>query len=336
MGELLGITTQGVHRIITEYKIPTSKLGARRNVLPSESVRKILKLKNLTIPKRKFGLHIIKGGTGKSTLTNALSTRAASFGLKTLIIDLDQQANLSTSFDIRAEYGKIPNLYDAYSGQIKGRKIGISDAIIKLHPFLDIIPANMGLAVFDNALMLNSENLSSLFEEILKPIDSDYDIIFIDCPPALSKVTSAAHCYCDHILMPINGDFFSYEGLELTIEHLTIMGKKYGANPEVNVVFNKYDGREKLGRQILQRVSENYTNFVCESLISVTKKIQNSIAAKECVWDKKLKNPALMDLHDLTIEILNLKVWKSEWKSNKYASSLPEIKNGGDDYAKIG
>lgn len=320
VAQILGITVQSVHKLLKDHGIKTVPYGKRLQVIYPESFRQILKLKNLKLVKgTKIGVHIVKGGTGKTTLTHALATRAAALGHKVLAIDLDQQANLSHSFNVWANSKSDPTLFNVYEGHLQGKKIGIKDAIVELSSDFHLIPANLSLANLESALLSSTENLATLISSILKPIEKSYDLIFIDCPPALSKLTAAVQLYVNSLIIPVNPDSFSLEGLDLTLLHLKKMRKNYRSKTEINIVVNKFDGRHKLGLEVLRTLHEDYSQYLCDNFISVTKQIENSIAEGHCVWESRNKNQALDDIHALLIQILSLDVWKHDWKKNKLA-----------------
>jgi len=99
VADLLKVTVQGLYKQLKEQGITTVRENGRHKIYPHE-MRKLLEVKNLTIPREIVALHIVKGGVGKTTLVHGLGARSSAFGLKTLLIDLDQQANLTTSFGV--------------------------------------------------------------------------------------------------------------------------------------------------------------------------------------------------------------------------------------------
>ena len=126
-------------------------------------------------------------------------------------------------------------------------------------------------------------------------------------------MTSAAHCYADKILLPVNTDRFSLDGLELTLEHLALLQKKFRAKAELHVVINKFDARQKLGFEVINELASEYREMLCEAYITVSKQIDNSIAANECLWSPQQgKNAALEDFNNLLIEVFQMKSWKEQ------------------------
>ena len=317
IADLIGITPQAVSKILRENRIETLAHGHRLQLIEPASFRKILSIKNLKVFKGVIGVHIVKGGVGKTTLVHGLASRAVALGHKILMVDLDQQGNLSHSFGIWPELGKDPTLLNVYDGHLNGVKVGIENTIVEITDDLHIVPANLSLANLDSALLIGTDNLARLFSDLFAPVMSKYDVIFIDCPPALSKVTAAVHCFVDHIVMPVNADAFSLEGLQLTIEHLSNIKNKFGAKPTFNIVMNKFVSQHKMSFEVLKALTDSYGENLCETFISSTKKIENSLAAGECIWKSKNNNNALDDMHNFLVELMHLDTWKDQWKNQK-------------------
>lgn len=313
LAPLLKLTIQGLYKQLREADVETKlERNGRHRIYPRE-MRKFVDAKGYEIPKGVIALHIVKGGVGKTTLAHGLASRASAYGFKTLMVDLDQQANLSTSFGVFSRPKEDPTLLDVTTGSLNGEPVRVEDVVVPLTDFLHIIPANLTIANLDLLLITGNENIGTFFEQILEPIRDDYDLVFIDCPPSLSRVTFAAHCYADTILMPVNMDRFSIDGLELTLDHLSSLQKKYGLDPKLSIVINKFDARQKiLGNAVIEALTNNYRDYLMESYISISKQIDNSIAANQCIWEAKAsKNPALEDINNLLIEMFDLESWGS-------------------------
>lgn len=312
VADLLGISPQAVSKILRENNIPTDEKGSRLLVVPPRSFEKLKSLRKLPPINRRIAVHIVKGGVGKTTLTHGLSARASSFGLKTLIVDLDQQGNLSHSFGIWPKVGEDPTLLNVYQGDFKGQAISVRDTITAITDFLHIVPANLTLANLDSALLMGNDNLGSIFSDMLAEVENDYDLILLDCPPALSKVTAAVHCYVDTIVMPVNADIFSIEGLQLTLDHLKNLKKSFKVDPKISIVLNKCHAQHKMTFEVLNALHENYSEWLSDCFISSAKKIENSIANGQCIWADRTKNNALSDMHNYLCELLGLAVWKQK------------------------
>lgn len=326
VGELLGITSQAIGKIVRQYDIAIEHKNARTQILRPASVRRILELKGIKYEKISIGMHLVKGGVGKTTLVHAFGSRAAALGFRTLLIDLDQQANLSTSFGLHPVLGKDASILEIVNGVIGTRKITAKDAIKNVGPFLDIIPATMSLSGLDATIMVQQHNVETLLRKILKDVSRNYDLIMFDCPPALSLTTSAVHCFSlkgfeQQIVMPLAPEEFSKDGLVTTLLNFEHLEKKHGIKPTVSIVMNMMDLRTKLAIDLLKEMHREFPDLLHPNYIAVDQNVKNAFRAKVGIWAKP--NKATEDMHSVICELLNADSWKEQWKNNTYMKSSP-------------
>ena len=134
-----------------------------------------------------------KGGVGKTTTCVNLGSALAALGYKVLLVDFDSQGNLtgSVSGDSRK-----PTCYDAVVG-----KVSVQEAI-QVTPFqnLFVIPGSLDLAGL-NIELVDEENREFFLSKALDPISSDFDFIFVDCPPSLGLITMNAMCWAEKVYL---------------------------------------------------------------------------------------------------------------------------------------
>ncbi|MBF0361485.1 MAG: ParA family protein [Oligoflexia bacterium] len=288
ISEIFKVTPQAIHKLIKECGIIFKKIGGSVRIT-SDNFQDILKAKNIKKQKMIICSSCVKGGVGKTTLTHGLASIIPSYGHKTLVIDLDKQSNLTSH--------------------------------------LSIIPSNLSVAAFESDFAGQTENVERFFKNLLAPIENDFDVIWFDCPPALVKVTSAAQACSDLVLIPINTDKFSMDGLELTIDSILTLNKKFDVNPDIKIVINKFDARQKLAFQIIGvLLNGDYKNYFSNTFISISKQIVNCIANKSCLWDQKYKGLTQDNSTELTQEILGANKWSLlKTLSSSLTSSLPSF-----------
>lgn len=307
---LYGVTQQGLYKFLRDNGLKTVFSEQKQHKLYPELMRQIAEVRGFKFPDQKiFSVQSTKGGIGKTLLSHALASRASMFGLRVLIVDLDHQANLTSSFNVVCRPKLEPTLTEVFNGTFKGQPFAIPDAIIKLTDFLHLIPANMLLSKLDGQIMSSNENLGKLFKKIFSPIIKNYDLILFDCPPALTRTVSAAHAFATDALIPVNADKFSMDGMELTIDHCQELAQNFGSNARIHIVINFFDAREKLGLAVLKHLSEKFPENLCDTYIGVSKELDNAFAANRSIWGRKT-NPALEDLNKLAIELFDLESWK--------------------------
>lgn len=316
---ILGISVQAFHKYVKENGINTkSEDGKSHKVLPSIA-RQIAEKRGFKYPKKIINIHNIKGGVGKTTTVHALAIRAAALGMRVLVIDLDMQANLTRSFNVNTARRVHATMYDVVKSFVDNSNNITSPSIIHLNDYLHFIPSSLQLSHLDLFLIMNATKISiqNLFRSIFSPIENDYDLILIDSPPALSQITSAAHMYSDKVLMPIEMDLFSIDGIDYNIEHIEILNKNYGKNLEISIFVNKYDGRPKADMEILELLkNSDYGKYLCESAISFTSGLRASLAEGKTVWESTRKHPALLGFESLLFEITGLNLQNPETKSH--------------------
>ena len=101
LAEVLGgITIHGVYKALKAHNIQSSSTSTRRKKIPPLGVRKFLTERGFKYPNINVSFQIVKGGVGKTSLSYALALRASHYGARVLVIDLDQQGNLSRSFNV--------------------------------------------------------------------------------------------------------------------------------------------------------------------------------------------------------------------------------------------
>ncbi len=154
-----------------------------------------------------------KGGVGKTTVTRELAACCALHGFQTLAVDCDPQGNLTSSW-------LEPDVYEATLSHvliepesptgIKTEPLPLDDAIVE-SPIenLDLVPADIRLARFE----MQPDYLTHRLRNQLKEHGSAYDLVFIDCPPQLGKLLTAALYSADYVLVPCAADAMGLQGL---------------------------------------------------------------------------------------------------------------------------
>src|SRR5262245_39908980 len=157
-----GITVQGVYKALKTHNIPTQMTSNRRKIIPSQGIRKLFEERGFQYPKHIISFQIVKGGVGKTSLSFCLAVRASHYGARVLAIDLDQQGNLTRSFNVEARDKPVwLNLFRD--------KVQIENAIVKLSNSLHVIPSNLNNSRLDTELTQASANLKDLIKDTIAP-----------------------------------------------------------------------------------------------------------------------------------------------------------------------
>lgn len=320
----LGISVQAFHKYVKENNINTKSTDGKTHKITPELARQIATKRGVIYPNKIINVHNIKGGVGKTTTVHALAVRAAALGARVLVIDLDMQANLTRSFSVNTARKAHNTMFDVVKNYVDQNSNKVREAIIPLHENLHIIPSSLQIAHLDLFLIMNATKVAvqNLFKNIFAEIAGNYDFIFLDSPPALSQITSAAHMYANLVAMPIEMDLFSIDGIEYNIEHINILKQNYDKKLDISIFVNKYDGRPKADMEILETLkSSNYSSNLCESYISLSSGLRTNIAGGQTVWESTRKSPALTGFENLLFELTGLNL-KSD-ATKRFSQSSP-------------
>ena len=214
-----------------------------------------------------------KGGVGKTTSCVNISAQVANKGKKVLMIDMDPQGNATSGLGISK--AKIKNtVYDVIIGRCDAK-----DAIIKTRfKNLSVIPATIDLAGAELELHELDELDNSNFAKIaLDSIKDDYDYIFIDCPPSLGMLTVKALSVSDGIVIPMQCEFYSLEGMSQLLNTVKKIRQIY--NPTLQIVgmlLTMYNGRLTLTNQVVAELKKYYSELLFKVPISRTVRLSEA------------------------------------------------------------
>ena len=204
-----------------------------------------------------------KGGTGKTTAVRTVTDVLRRIDLRVLAVDLDPQGNLSDYLDVDPDAA--PTVGDVLAGRAQPAE-AIHDGVM---------PANLGLAEAELALSGKMGRELAL-KRALNSLRDDYDLIMVDCPPALGLLTVNALVAADYALMSAEAQYFALQGVEQALEVIELA--RESLNPELEwlgVLLNIADMRTRHSREAFDSLRQHYG----EKLLDTT--VRASIAYAE-------------------------------------------------------
>lgn len=212
-----------------------------------------------------------KGGVGKTTSAINIGAGLAKLGKRVLLIDLDPQANLTLALGVpRQPY----TIYEALRGE--------SELIpANTKPDLDVITSHLNLSGAEMEL-INEAGREFVLRELISPLRSKYDFIFIDCPPSLGLLTLNALTSSDLLYIPLQTEFLAVQGLAKIKQVIQKVRTRLNKHLEIGgVIATMYDSRKVLNRDVVDIIYKYFGDMVFET------KIRDNIALAEAPAQRK-------------------------------------------------
>src|SRR6266576_1827283 len=242
-----------------------------------------------------------KGGVGKTTTAVNLGAALAELGHRILLIDLDPQANATSSFGLQGTDGI--SLYDPLLGGAS-----ITEKILPTRrDGLFIVPADLDMAGAEVEIARMPNHLTRL-TETLKPLDTDqtFDFVFLDCPPSLGILMSNALAASDELLTPIQCEYFALEGL-VKIVRLIELVLDSGANERLElggIVMTMFDARTNLSQQVVADVRKHFGERVYETVIPRSVRLSEAPSFGKSILEYASSGPAAQAYRALAREFI--------------------------------
>ncbi|MEK7507593.1 MAG: ParA family protein [Patescibacteria group bacterium] len=190
-----------------------------------------------------------KGGVGKTTTAVNLGAYLAALGKRSLLVDFDPQANASSALG-HAYAADAPSVYHGVIGQISADDLVKSSQLFNFH-FIPSAPHLAGILVE----LVNINGREQFLRKFLNSIRHKYDYILIDLPPSLSLLTVNGLVASDEVLIPVQAEYYSLEGISQLLETIELIKNNLRHKITVTGAFiTMYNKREHLSREVAKNL----------------------------------------------------------------------------------
>jgi chromosome partitioning protein len=244
----------------------------------------------------------LRGGIGKTTVSINTATRAAQYGFKTCLLDMDSQGSASLAFDVIPE-PEDPIFYDVW--QNPGETL--MDSLRQLDEFLYLLPSSLENGLLDSALS-NPASQKSAVRRVCDVLRSNgFDLVVIDCPPSLGAAVVSSICAADTVVIPVASDPFSIRGLELTLGEIASITGTFGLSaPSVTALFNRFDKRERMSFDALETLKSKFPDHLSPVIIRTSAEYAKALARRETIFASFSKSHAKDDYDMFIIRLLRI------------------------------
>ena len=200
-----------------------------------------------------------KGGVGKTTTTVNLSAALSLMGKKVLLVDCDPQGNASSGMGVPKTHR--PNTYDML---ISDRTA--AECVVETE-YGDVIPASKELAAASVEL-IHAENREYVLKNKISALYSEYDYIFLDCPPSLELLTVNALVAADSVLIPMQCEYYALEGIADLLTSIKMCSRRLNRRLGIEgIVLTMYDSRANLTTQVADELRRHLADKVYTTVI---------------------------------------------------------------------
>ena len=265
-----------------------------------------------------------KGGVGKTTTARNLAFGLSKRGKRVLVVDLDPQGNLTTSFGIisssELDQEELSNMNDLE--KLKLMEMSVADAMLEKisHDRLldteqylisidgvDIIPADVALSGVELTLV-NTMSREYVLKEIIDPLKDQYDYILVDCSPSLGMLTVNGLVAADCVIIPVQAQFLSLKGLELLLQTIARIKRNLNKSLVIDgIVLTMYSRLTNLSKSVKETLEKNYGEHIriYETVIPVSVKAAEAPSEGKSVLEYAPDNIVSVAYEKLIGEMFN-------------------------------
>lgn len=278
-------------------KLPNGSLG-----IPPAVVRACLARRGLSYAPRIIAHINLKGGTGKTTTTITAATRAAQYGFRTCVLDLDPQGSASLAFNVTPGDGDriFCDVWEAPAQHIPGALHAVADS-------LAILPSSLDNEMLNVHLSEPTLQQQAVHDVCAAMFANNFDLILIDCPPSLGTTVISTICAADTVVIPACSDAYSRRGVALTLQEVAAICRAFGIKPpRAHILYTRFDKRLTMSVQVLRIFQRTYKRLCIPTPIRTSSMFAKSLERHATVFASHRKTPAKDDYDAYVRSVLDL------------------------------
>ncbi|OGZ54690.1 MAG: hypothetical protein A3B25_03085 [Candidatus Ryanbacteria bacterium RIFCSPLOWO2_01_FULL_48_26] len=241
-----------------------------------------------------------KGGVGKTTTAVNVGAYLASLGKRALLVDFDPQANASSALGHASTAGA-PSVYHGVIGQISADDLIKPSQLFNFH-FIPSAPHLAGILIE----LVNIDGREQFLRKFLNSIRHKYDYILIDLPPSLSLLTVNGLVASDEVLIPVQAEYYSLEGIGQLLETIELIKNNLRHQIAVTGAFiTMYDKREHLSREVAKNLRRHFPHRVFKTEVPRSVALAEAPSFSKPIMLHSPNSPGAIAYRQLTEEILS-------------------------------
>jgi len=252
------------------------------------------KFERIELIMRKVAIINQKGGVGKTTTAINIAMGLAKHNRRVLMIDMDPQANLTTSLFLSND----KSIYELLVGSAHP-----SDVIINVDHFIDAIIATKELAKAE-LIMAGMASRETILKRVMEPV-FNYDYVIIDCPPSNSLLNYNALLYASEAFVPVSTDYLGLVGLRRIMEIIDEINSLFNHKMKITTVIpTMFDGRNRICNDSLDEIKKGFNGQVV-SPVRVNSKLKEAPKWGSCIYDYSKNSRGAKDYQLIVNQILS-------------------------------
>jgi len=243
-----------------------------------------------------------KGGCGKTTVSINLSSSLASRGYRTLLVDMDPQSHCAVGLAVPEEQIE-QSIYDILVSHARSEPIRLSEILWQITEGLELAPASIDLAAFEQQLSGVIDRESCL-RAVLEQVAKEYDYVIVDCPPSVGLLTFNAIRASTDVIVPVETGYFSLHGLSKQLDTLNVLCKQCSQEINVMVLASMYDIRTKMGREILGELRKHFSRRMFKTVVNFNTKLKEAASLGQPIGEYDPASRGHKDFETLADELI--------------------------------